>query len=36
KEISYSLAFENVSYFNRLFKTYTGMTPNEYRDRQMV
>jgi AraC-like DNA-binding protein len=35
KEISYSLAFENVSYFNRLFKVYTGMTPNEYRDRQM-
>jgi AraC-like DNA-binding protein/mannose-6-phosphate isomerase-like protein (cupin superfamily) len=36
KEISYSLAFENVSYFNRLFKIYTGLTPNEYRDAQML
>jgi AraC-like DNA-binding protein len=36
KEVSYSLAFENVSYFNRLFKIYTGMTPNEYRDKQMM
>jgi AraC-like DNA-binding protein len=36
KEISYSLAFENVSYFNRLFKIYTGMTPNEYRDKQIL
>jgi AraC-like DNA-binding protein/mannose-6-phosphate isomerase-like protein (cupin superfamily) len=35
KEISYSLSFENVSYFNRIFKIYTGMTPNKYRDKQM-
>jgi AraC-like DNA-binding protein len=36
KEISYALAFDNVSYFNRLFKYYTGMTPNEYRDKPML
>lgn len=33
KEISYAVSFENVSYFNRLFKTHTGLTPNEYRDK---
>jgi AraC-like DNA-binding protein len=36
KEISYELAFENVSYFNRLFKNYTGMTPIEYREKLML
>ncbi|MDR3245210.1 MAG: AraC family transcriptional regulator [Prevotellaceae bacterium] len=36
KEISYQLSFENVSYFNRLFKNYTGMTPNEYREKLML
>jgi AraC-like DNA-binding protein len=34
KEIAYALSFENVSYFNRLFKSYTGMTPSEYRGKQ--
>jgi AraC-like DNA-binding protein len=31
KDIAYQLSFENVSYFNRLFKKYTGYTPLEYR-----
>jgi AraC-like DNA-binding protein len=36
KEISYALAFDNVSYFNRLFKYYTGLTPHEYRDKPIL
>jgi AraC-like DNA-binding protein/mannose-6-phosphate isomerase-like protein (cupin superfamily) len=36
KEISYILAFDNVSYFNRLFKSYAGMTPKEYRNKPML
>lgn len=32
KDIAYTLSFENVSYFNRLFKRYTGMTPMEYQN----
>jgi AraC-like DNA-binding protein len=36
KEISYALSIDNVSYFNRLFKIHTGMTPNEYRDQQLL
>nr|WP_129732381.1 AraC family transcriptional regulator [Parabacteroides goldsteinii] len=31
KDIAYTLSFENVSYFNRLFKRYTGMTPVLYK-----
>lgn len=31
KEIAFRLAFEDYSYFNRLFKKITGMTPQEYR-----
>lgn len=31
KEIAFRLAFEDYSYFNRLFKKVTGMTPQEYR-----
>ncbi|MDR2042606.1 MAG: AraC family transcriptional regulator [Tannerella sp.] len=31
KDIAYCLSFDNVSYFNRLFKRYTGMTPVKYR-----
>lgn len=30
-EIAYSLGFEYPQYFNRLFKSKTGMTPLEYR-----
>jgi AraC-like DNA-binding protein len=32
-EIAYSLGFEYPQYFNRLFKSKTGMTPVEYRKR---
>lgn len=31
KEIAFQLAFEDYSYFNRLFKKITGVTPQEYR-----
>lgn len=31
KEIAYSLSFENVSYFTRLFKNVVGKTPSDYR-----
>ncbi len=31
KDIAYNLSFENVSYFNRLFKKLVGKTPSEYR-----
>jgi len=32
KEIAYSLSFENVSYFTRLFKNVVGKTPSRYRE----
>ena len=31
KKVAYCLAFEDDSYFSRLFKKMTGMTPQEYR-----
>lgn len=31
KDIAYSISFENVSYFNRLFKNLVGVTPSECR-----
>ena len=31
KNIAYALSFENVYYFNRLFKKITGLTPVEYK-----
>lgn len=31
KDIAYDLSFENVNYFNRLFKRTTGLTPSNYR-----
>jgi AraC-like DNA-binding protein len=31
KDIAFKLSFENVSYFNRIFKKNTATTPNEYR-----
>jgi len=31
KDIAYSLSFENVSYFNRIFKLTIGKTPKEYK-----
>jgi AraC-like DNA-binding protein len=30
-EIAYDLDFKDNSYFNRFFKKYTGMTPDEFR-----
>ena len=33
KDIAYTLSFENVSYFNRLFKRYTGLTPVMYKSK---
>ena len=33
KNISYLLAYEDHSYFNRLFKKLTGVTPQQYSDR---
>ena len=35
QELSFRLGFENISYFNRLFKKITGETPTSYR-RNMV
>jgi AraC-like DNA-binding protein len=32
KDIACSLSFENISYFNRLFKRIVGKTPGQYRD----
>ena len=32
KEIALSLGFENVAFFNRFFKTHTGVTPKNYRN----
>lgn len=30
KDIAYSLSFENISYFNKMFKQIAGYTPTEY------
>ena len=30
KDVAYSLSFENISYFNRLFKQLTNYTPTQY------
>jgi len=32
KDIAYSLSFENVSYFTRLFRNVVGKTPSRYRE----
>jgi len=34
-EISFQLKFEDPSYFTRLFKNFTGLTPSEYRKKLM-
>lgn len=31
-EIAYRVGFENLSYFNRSFKSHTGMTPREFKN----
>jgi YesN/AraC family two-component response regulator len=33
KEVAFSLGFDDHSYFIRLFKKSTGLTPNDYRQR---
>lgn len=30
KDVAYSLSFDNLSYFNRVFREIVGMTPTEY------
>jgi AraC-like DNA-binding protein len=30
-EISYTVSYDDVSFFRRLFKRLTGMTPSQYR-----
>ena len=32
KEVAYALGYDNLSYFSRLFKRYTGLTPRQYRE----
>ena len=32
KNVAFSLSFDDYSYFNRLFKKVTGLTPQEYRN----
>ena len=31
KDIAFSVGYNNVSYFNRIFKKYTGVSPLAYR-----
>ncbi|MFV0536004.1 MAG: AraC family transcriptional regulator [Dysgonomonas sp.] len=31
RDIAFELSIDNISYFNRIFKQYTGKTPGEYR-----
>lgn len=33
KEVAYALGYDNLSYFSRLFKRHTGLTPKAYRER---
>jgi two-component system response regulator YesN len=33
EQIANEIAIENVSYFNKLFRSFAGITPNEYRKR---
>ncbi len=32
KEVAYTLGYDNLSYFTRLFRRHTGFTPREYRE----
>ena len=31
RDVAFELSIDNISYFNRIFKQYTGKTPSEYR-----
>ena len=33
KEVAYSLGFDSQTYFTRVFRSHTGLTPQEFRDR---
>ena len=33
KDVAYSIGFEDVSYFNKVFKRVYGLTPTEYREK---
>ena len=33
KEVAYTLGYDNLSYFSRLFKRHTGLTPGAYRQK---
>jgi len=33
QQLCFKLGFENISYFNRLFKKFTGETPMSYKRR---
>lgn len=32
KNVAFALSYDDYSYFNRLFKKTTGLTPQEYRN----
>lgn len=34
-EIAYEIGYENSSYFNRMFKKHTGVTPKEYQNKKV-
>ena len=36
KDIAYDLSFDNISYFYRLFRKMTGITPNRYKENSLT
>jgi AraC-like DNA-binding protein len=36
KDIAYSLSFDNLSYFNRIFRKITGYTPSQYQQKMSI
>ena len=36
KDVAFSLGYDNISYFNKIFKSFTGETPLEYKKRFSV
>lgn len=35
-EVSYEIGYENPSHFTKMFKKFTGLTPNEYREKKDI